>query len=293
MRQPEPVLTRERALRTMTRNALDNAVGRGRLVRAFPRVYVVAECLDDPHVRRQAALAYAGSEAALSHTTALAVWGLYDDATAMIHVIAPSHRRLRAAEGIAVHRRAAFATAHDAVVRNGLCVTRLEQSIVDSWPVVALSRRRDAVIRAVSERMTTPERLRRVAAVAPNLRGRAELLGLIHLLDVGCRSELEIWGHAHVFLGPGMPRFQWQRPVRIGRRTVYLDVYAEPERVNFELDGAAWHASPTQRERDLKRDAALATMGIVVVRFSHQRLTRDPEGVRREVLAILRAHRAA
>ena len=61
--------------------------------------------------------------------------------------------------------------------------------------------------------------------------------------------------------------------------------------MNVELDGAAFHSSVQQREADLRRDAALATRGIVVVRFSYRRLVSDPPGVRREVIAILDARR--
>ncbi|MEU4473288.1 DUF559 domain-containing protein [Micromonospora sp. NPDC023888] len=44
-----------------------------------------------------------------------------------------------------------------------------------------------------------------------------------------------------------------------------------------------------EREIDLRRDALLATIGILVVRFTHRRLTADPAQVRRETLAILAA----
>ena len=110
-------------------------------------------------------------------------------------------------------------------------------------------------------------------------------------MAAGCRSALEIWGHDHVFTGPGLPALRRQHPVRLGDRTVYLDVYAEPERVAFELDGAAYHGDPEQREADLCRDAALAARGIQVVRFSHRRLVREPDAVRREVLAVLATRR--
>lgn len=285
------VITRDRALRTVTRAALDNALRRGRLRRLFPSVYADAERAQEPAVLRRAALAYAGPDAALSHLTALARWGLADREPEVVHLCVPAGRRLRATRGVVAHRRAGFAAGAHAVVRGGLPLTRLETTVVDSWPSL-LPARRDPVIRAVSERMTTPDRLRRAVVAAPNLRGRAELLALIHLLDSGCRSELEIWGHEHVFRGPGMPRFQRQFPVAVGARTFYLDVYAEAERVDFELDGAASHGAPDQRERDLRRDAALATCGIAVVRFSHRRLTTDPDAVRREVLSVLAARRS-
>ncbi|GGR95181.1 hypothetical protein GCM10010169_44690 [Micromonospora fulviviridis] len=103
---------------------------------------------------------------------------------------------------------------------------------------------------------------------------------------------MEIWGHEHVFTGPAMPAFRRQVRVRVGRRTMYLDLFAERERVNIELDGATTHGDPRQREIDLRRDALLATVGILVVRFTHRRLVHDTDEVRRETLAIL-AHRAA
>ncbi|WP_433111757.1 DUF559 domain-containing protein [Micromonospora sp. CA-246542] len=98
---------------------------------------------------------------------------------------------------------------------------------------------------------------------------------------------MEIWGHDHVFTGPTMPVFRRQVPIRLGRRTVYLDMFAERERVNIELDGATTHGDTRQREIDLRRDALLATVGILVVRFAHRRLVHEADDVRRETLAIL------
>ena len=56
-----------------------------------------------------------------------------------------------------------------------------------------------------------------------------------------------------------------------------------------ELDGAAFHGSADARERDTRRDVALAALGWVVLRFSYRRLTREPEGCRREILQVCRA----
>ncbi|WUR57255.1 DUF559 domain-containing protein [Micromonospora chokoriensis] len=77
----------------------------------------------------------------------------------------------------------------------------------------------------------------------------------------------------------------------MGARTFYLDLFAEAERVNIELDGAISHGDPAEREIDLRRDALLATVGILVVRFTHRRLTANPLQVRQETLAILAARR--
>jgi hypothetical protein len=59
-------------------------------------------------------------------------------------------------------------------------------------------------------------------------------------------------------------------------------------RVAIELDGAGFHGSHAARERDLRRDTALAALGGVVLRFSYARLMADPLGRRREIEAVVR-----
>jgi very-short-patch-repair endonuclease len=201
-------------------------------------------------------------------------------------------RHLRGAPGVLVHRRQGFQTdPPQVVIRQGIPVTNLEASIVDSWPLLDHDAKRAPAIIAVAERMTTPQRLRSALDDAPRLAGRRHLRDLLDKLAAGCRSPLELWGYDHIFTGRAMSHFRWQVPVKLEGRTVYLDAYDERTRVNVELDGAAYHNSPKDRERDLRRDAALATLGIVVVRFTHARLVQEPDEVRREILAITKAHR--
>lgn len=209
-----------------------------------------------------------------------------------MHMTVPASVRLRACPELVLHRVDGFSTAPPyAVERQGCPVTRLERTIVDSWPLLPRDERMAVVIDAVNGRLTTVARLGDALATVPRLADRRELRVLLERLSVGCRSALEIWGHERIFRGPGMPAFRWQERVRVGGRAIDLDVYAERERVDFELDGAAWHGGQRQREIDLRRDALLATLGILVVRFAHRRLVHDPEEVRREVLAILAARR--
>jgi very-short-patch-repair endonuclease len=194
--------------------------------------------------------------------------------------------RARAETGIVVHHH------HEpppAVVRRGLAVVPVADALVASWPLLSAADRHDPVIRAVGARLTTPAGIAARLATAPRSPGCVALRHLLDRLRAGCRSALEIWGHDHVFTGPDLPAFRRQHPVSLGERTIYLDVYAEAARVAFELDGAAYHGDPVQRERDLRRDAALfARHRITTVRYSHRRLTTEPDVVRREVLAIVR-----
>ena len=119
--------------------------------------------------------------------------------------------------------------------------------------------------------------------------GRSPLVELLDLIAGGCESELEIWGVTRVLPGPPrVPPPVQQHPVRLdGGRWVRLDAAYPDALVAVELDGAAFHGSRAARERDLRRDTALAALGWVVLRFSYARLIADPEGCRREIEAVV------
>lgn len=163
----------------------------------------------------------------------------------------------------------------------------LDEALVQSWPLLPAAKRAGVAIDLITGRHLTAAAVTRRLAETPKLAGAAELRRVLKLLAAGCRSPLELWGALHVFTGPGMPPLLRQYPVA----GYYLDLYAERERVAFELDGAAYHASAVQRERDLRRDATLAALGIQVVRFTYVRLMSEPDEVRRQALAILAAAR--
>jgi very-short-patch-repair endonuclease len=286
------IVRRADVLALVNHDVLDQAMRSGRLVRVFPETYVERRLLTDRAAMVAAALAYANGCAALSHVTALAVWRLPVPDGGPIHLMTGDTHRLRGARGLRIHRREGLELAPPAVItRGGWPVTRLEQTIVDSWPLLDGDARRAPAICAVAQRLTTPGRLMEALETAPRLAGRRLFTRMIRLLADGCRSELEIWGYDQVFQGDGFERLRRQVPVRIGQRLVYLDVFDDETGVNFELDGAKYHADPKSRERDLRRDAALATLGITVVRFTHSRLVKAPEEVAREARAILRSHR--
>ncbi|NUT36280.1 MAG: DUF559 domain-containing protein [Hamadaea sp.] len=168
----------------------------------------------------------------------------------------------------------------------------MEDAVLDSWPIMPTDERIGCVVRAVNEGLTTPARLQATVARVPHIDGRGVVRDLVDRLAAGCRSHLELFGAEVVFVGAGMPEFVRQARIAVRDRVYYLDVFAEREKVDFELDGAAWHGG-RHREQDLRRDAALATMGILVVRFSYRRLMTEPQRVRREILCILAERRAS
>jgi very-short-patch-repair endonuclease len=289
------LVTRDGAQRVALAGQLEWARHAGQLRRLLPGVYTAA---GGPHpgfeLLRRAALLWADGRGALSHLTGLDVWGLRRQIPGEpVHLSVPLGTGLRSRDGFVVHQRGGFvALAPQVLIRGGLPVTRIERCLAESWPYLSPADRPAPVIRAVNDRMTTPDRISAALDGVPKLTDRAQLRALLDRLVAGCRSPLEIWGHDRVFTGPGMPTFDRQTRVRVGARTCYLDVFARRERVDFELDGATTHGDARQREIDLRRDALLATAGILVVRYPHRRLVYETAEVRREILAILAARRS-
>ena len=171
----------------------------------------------------------------------------------------------------------------------GLPVTSVERAVVAAWGSSAPQLRaeiRAAAITAVRRRIAMPAELQYQLGRSTRLAGRAELSRLVGLLADGCQSELEIWGCLHVLRAPGMPTFVHQRRVVVGRETFVVDAACEESMLAVEMDGAAWHGSRQQRERDIRRDSLLATVGWQTLRYSFTRLTRSPEDCRRDIRAV-------
>jgi hypothetical protein len=268
----------------------------GHLIQVHPGVLALPGSLDDPRVRARAATLWARGP--LSHLSALAAWEVVSSFPNPVHVTVPADRFPRGSGGVTAHRTT---LALPTTMIDGLPVVHLTRSLVDAWSWTHSPRRnpsadqerplvRQAVIESIRDRGVSVAGLRAESAAQPVHGGRVQLARLLDLIAGGCESELEIWGVTHVLPGrPEAPAWTQQHPVRLpGGRWVRLDAAYPEVLVAVELDGAAFHGSRSARERDLRRDSALATLGWVVLRFSYARLMADPEGCRREILAVIR-----
>jgi very-short-patch-repair endonuclease len=269
----------------VNRNTIGSWVAGGKLVRLQPGVYATSAAALKWRVRVEAAVRSCHGVA--SHATALTLWDLLPPAAGPVHVTVEPARSNRGSSGVVLHRARDLA---DAVRRvDGLAVTSVERTLVDTWGrpgQLGRPRVRAAVVTAVRRGMCNPRQLADELARRPQLPARAELANLIRLLAEGCRSELEIWGCLHVLRGPGMPSFVQQRRIVVRGETFFLDAACEEVMMAVEMDGAAWHGSREQRERDIRRDALVATVGWQTLRFGYTRMTDAPEDCRRDILAV-------
>ena len=292
-----PLLGPRRTVSTtaLARRTSARSVGRwlesGRLVRVFPGWVTVPELADDWLVRACAATGY--TRGALSHVSALAAHRVTDVETTRLHVTVPPGRRVRSSTWLRVHR----STDVPVVVRaRGLLTTALDRSFVDTWGDAHRSRAergtaelvRAALIGAVRERRVTVGEIAGRLATRPELPGRTRLVELLGLLEKGSQSELEIFGVQHVLDIPELPPYQQQYEVQLPGGRVALDVAWPGVKLAIEFDGAAFHGSKAARERDLRRDAALAAEGWLVLRFSYERLIREPQACRAQIRAVYR-----
>lgn len=288
------IVTRAETLSRFAAHVVDDAIQAGALVRLLPAVYGLPDLPHDRRMMRRAALLYR-PDGALSHLDALDEWGLATEGVASgpISLLTDDGHREAHVAGVVVHRRRGFCNAPPHVVtRGGLRLVKLETAVVDSWAGLPLSARRAPALVAVRERRTTAARLLDALRCRGRVAGAAQMRTLFALIDSGCHSELELWGHERVFSTPGLCDAVAQFRISAGGRTAYLDRYFEAEMLAIELDGAAFHGAPGQRERDIRRDAWLATLGIQTLRFAHPRLFGDVDGVRREIFAIRSTRRA-
>jgi very-short-patch-repair endonuclease len=296
---PHGAARRERVTLATSSSSVSRWMARGDLVLAHPGVLALAVRADEWPVRARAAVLWARGP--LSHLSALAVHRLVPTPSGPLHVTVPADRWPRGRSDVVAHRTT---LSLGPVHVGGLPVLDAARSLVDAWSWASMPRRnpraehempmvRQAVIEAIRTRAVDLEDVQDASARQSLHGGRPALAALLRLVAGGCQSELEIFGVIRVLRAAGVPRFvQQHRIVLPGGRMVFLDAAWPELRTAVELDGAAFHGSRDQRERDLRRDTALAALGWVVLRFSYRRLTTDPIGCRREIQAVLRRRQA-
>ncbi|MEO8092989.1 MAG: DUF559 domain-containing protein [bacterium] len=224
-----------------------------------------------------------GDGTVLSHRSAAAHWDLLRTATPTIDISVPSHRNVRAREGIRIHRSRLGDS--DRAARAAIPVTSIPRTLLDLGDVVPPQRVRSAYERSLTLGLFDLGALTSLLARSPGRRGLKPLRGL---LAEGCdeppilRSVLERrlldLCHAHALPLPAT------NAVVEG---LEVDAVWPRARLVVELDGYVHHRGREAFERDRERDARLALAGYRVLRFTDRRMRGDPGGVAATVLAMV------
>jgi very-short-patch-repair endonuclease len=256
----------------------------GTLIRVHTGVYAVGHVPVAPVDRAAGALLACGPSAALSHSSAMSLWGFASSWMMPFEIIAPTqHRR----QGIRVHRSTALIAA-DVRRHFGLRATSPARTLLDNAP--RLTERR--LIRAVNDaRLSGHLRLAALQDVIrrfPRHPGAHLLRPLAETVGAPSRSVFE-----DAFLA-FVERYDLPRPklnVMVAGHEV--DGLFEAERLIVELDGYATHASRDAFENDRERDTDGLVLGMETVRITWERLTQRADDEARRVHAILAMRRRA
>jgi len=241
-----------------------------------------------------AGLLRAGPGAVLSYHTAAELDGLTDRRGRVTHVTVGSGKRVRingesprgVSPRIVVHRTERLAAARHPV-RNPPR-TRIEETVLD---LAQLSTSFDDAFswlsRGCGRRLVTAQQLRQAVIARGRQRWSDEILAALPVIADGVHSNLENRYVRDVERPHGLPEAKRQSRLVQGTRSRYPDNMYESFGVGVELDGNAYHLVE-DRWRDIRKDNASATSGIVTLRFSWADVSRRPCVVATIVAAALR-----
>lgn len=286
VRQRPEAFTRASLVAMFSRASLDRALASGTVVRLAPRTYGASENEFSFHTRAHAAMLWGGPGVALGGVAALFAWGLVDTPPERIEVVAAQAQRPRPPEWMAVRRVTVPVPIRD---RGPVRVVAPAHAIVQGLAQVPRSESGDIVYRAVRERLASPSQLAAALRDTPRVTERRRLERLVRLASAGVHSPLEERAAWRVFTGARLGELLRQHQVVVEAERFYLDTYDATTRTAFEVDGDKHHSSPADRVRDVRRDAVLATVGILTVRFASADVRERPEWCRRVALDVLAA----
>ena len=286
------VISRAQALRAgLSTDMIKFRVRSGRWQLIHRGVYATFTGIPGRNAQLWAAVLAAGPGAAISYATAAELHGLADKGTATgpVHVTVPHERRIKAVEGVSLHRSTrAFdiVQGHASPPR-----TKVEETVLDlTQSAATFDDVCGWVTRAFARNLTDETRLRNAMTKRTKLRWRSDLHELIAAADGGDHSVLEFRYHRDVERAHGLPEPARQVPFtgpggRRGRRDRVYEAYD----VVIELDGRLAHRAE-DKWRDKARDNAAAADGQQSLRYGWEQVTWKACVTAAEVARVLRRH---
>jgi hypothetical protein len=239
----------------------------GRLHRAFRGVYSVGRPPMTPHEWASAAVLAAGAGAALSHVSAMVLWGFWRQWEKPLEVTVVGDRRTR---GIRVHRSTTLRR-REITTQLGIRTTTPARTIFDMTPRLNEKSLKRTVNNALGSPWLTENQLAEVLSWHPHAPATARLARLIGLGGTPTRSgwedEFPAFCGKHGLPTPvmGVPMFGY-----------VADAVFVTERVIVELDSREFHTGLIPFESDRDRDAEMLAHRYVTVRITWERIEMQP-----------------
>jgi len=250
------------------------AVGWPQLTRKRRWMAAVLVCSEAPTLAHR--------DAALSHRSAGALWGIGRDVPGSIDVTVRRTLKVRR-RGLKVRRRPTLRP-QDIVIGDGIPVTAVVQTLVDLATELAPLRVERAVNEADKRDLIDPETLRSRLDEYAGEPGTSLLRRVLdrrtfRLSD----SDLEIYFRP-IAAEAGLPP-----PLTKHRVNGFEVGFFWPDlNLIVETDGLRYHRTPSTQARDARRDRSHVLAGMTPLRFTHYEIRYEPSRVRRELVAIAR-----
>jgi very-short-patch-repair endonuclease len=258
----------------------------GRLHRVFPTVFAVGHPGLTRDGWRYAAVRACSPGAVASHLMAGALWGLRRSDRLEVTVAKGGS----GPKTVAVHETRVLGAPHMDVVRN-IPVTSLARTLVDLAEVLAPDRLERVLDHAGRHETFDRAALQTVLDELPGRHGAPKLRELLGSPSPGpTRSELEDAFLALCRRG-GLPTPRLNVHLALGDRLVEADALFAEHGLIVELDGAATHDTTPAFHADRRRDAIAAAAGFQTLRYTWERVTREPAAVAVELRAVMALRR--
>ncbi|MBV8221244.1 MAG: type IV toxin-antitoxin system AbiEi family antitoxin domain-containing protein, partial [Solirubrobacterales bacterium] len=259
-------------------NAIAYRIRVGRLYRVFRGVYSVGTPAITPHQRAAAAVLACRPGAALSHGSAMTLWGYWRqwDTPFEITVVGD-----RSTGGTRVHRSTTLRRP-DITTQLGIRTTTPARTLIDMAPRLKDKALKRTVKNALNSPWLTEDQLAETLArhpTAPGTKRIAELIGRDGTPErSGWEDEFPAFCASY-----GLPAPIMGQPFH----GYILDALFPAEKVIVELDGWEFHKGKIAFEDDRERDAEMLTHGHVTVRMTWDRIHERPRREANRLDAIL------
>lgn len=221
-----------------------------------------------------AAVLACGDGAAVSHSSAAALWHIGFEQRNVIELSLPSPFQKRH-QGLRIHRRPSLNPDRDLTREYGIPVTTPVQTLID----MSLRLDRPGVERMINEadkyNLTHPPQLRRA------LDERAGEPGVAHLREILDRRTFRLTKEELERRFLPLAR-KAGLPVPLTGQFVNdfeVDFYWPDLGLVVETDGLRYHRTPAEQARDRLRDQAHTAAGLTQLRFTHEQVRYEPEYV--------------
>jgi very-short-patch-repair endonuclease len=256
----------------LSAGTIDEWVAAGHLHVVYPGVYLVGHPVMAEGGRELAAVLASGPDSVLSHRSAAEVWKLIDLRRGLALQTTSPHRRIEGPRGIYVH--SSIVLSQDEIdERNGIPITSAARTIFDFASQAAPWEVAKAYEEGLIQNYFTRDHM---IVMAMRLKGRRGIRKVRELIDRDAPPSVTI-EEAHRRLLELVRTSDLPHPrteVKIDGKPV--DILWGEAKLVVEMDGGAFHNTPSRAERDKLRDSELAAIGYLVIRVTWKELSKRP-----------------